>query len=112
MRGPGQNIDKPLSHKAPRVVQLSKDRNMTISKTKTKAILFNPPRKYDFVPQISIEDGSCVDVVEEQKILGHILRADMKTISNTEFICKKAYRRMWILRRLKSLGCPVAKLMC
>ena len=35
----------------------------------------------------------------------------MKTISNTEFICKKAYRRMWILRRLKSLGCPEAEML-
>ena len=92
------------------VVQLSKDRNMTISKTKTKAILFNPLRNYDFVPQLSIEEGSYVEVVEEQKILGHVMRSDMKTISNTEFICKKAYRRMWVLRRLKSLGCPVAEL--
>ena len=35
----------------------------------------------------------------------------MKTISNTEFICKKAYRRMWILRRLKALGCPIPELL-
>lgn len=45
-------------------------------------------------------------MLKEQKILGHIIRSDMKTISNTEYICKKAYRRMWVLRRLKSLGCP------
>ena len=83
---------------------------MTISKSKTKAILFNPLRKYDFLPQLSIEEGSFVDVVEEQKILGYIMRSDMKTISNTEYICKRAYRRMWVLRRLKSLGCPVKEM--
>ena len=98
--------DNILQDEVDSVVQLSKDRNMTISKTKTKAILFNPLRKYDFEPQLSIEDGTYVEVVEEQKILGHIIRSDMKTISNTEYICKKAYRRMWVLRRLKSLGCP------
>ena len=90
------SLNNILQDEVDSVVQLSKDRNMTISKTKTKAILFNALRKYDFLPQISIEDGSCVEVVEEQKILGHILRADMKTISNTEFICEKAYKRMWI----------------
>ena len=83
------------------VVKLSKDRKMTISKTKTKAILFNPLRKYDFEPQLSIEEGTYVELVEEQKILGHIIRSDMKTITNKEFICKKAYMRMWVLRRLK-----------
>jgi hypothetical protein len=102
--------DNILQDEVDSVVQLSRDRNMTISKIKTKAILFNPLRKYDFVPQLSIEDGSYIDIVEEQKILGHIMRSDMKTISNTEFICKKAYRRLWILRRLKSLGCPESEL--
>ena len=92
------------------VVQLSKDRNMTISKTKTKALLFNPLRIYDFSPQLSIKEGSHIEVVEEQKILGHIIRSDMKTISNTEYICKKVYRRMWLLQRLKALGCPIPEL--
>ena len=83
---------------------------MTISKSKTKAILFNPLRIYDFDPQIFIETGSCIEVVEKQKILGNIIRSDMKTISNTEYICSRAYKRMWVLRRLKALGCPIPEL--
>ena len=102
--------DNVLQDEIDSVVKLSQDRNMTISKSMTKAILFNPLRKYDFLPQLSIEEGSFVDVVEEQKILGYIMRSDMKTISNTEYICKRAYRRMWVLRRLKSLGCPVKEM--
>ena len=65
---------------------------------------------HHFSPQLSIEEGSYIEVVEEQKILGQIIRSDMKTFSNTEYICKKAYRRMWILRRLKALGCPIPEL--
>ena len=102
--------DNILQDEIDSVVRLSKDRNMTISKTKTKALLFNPLRIYDFSPKLSIEDGSHVEVVEKQKILGHILRSDMKTISNTEFICKKAYRRMWVSHRLKALGSPITEL--
>ena len=49
--------------------------------------------------------------MEEQKILGNIVRSDLKTISNTEYICTRAFRRMWILRRLKSLGCPIPELL-
>ena len=64
-------------HSVYSVIQLSKDRNMTISKTKTKAILFIPLRKYDFEPQLSIEDGTYVELVEEQKILGHRQNNDM-----------------------------------
>ena len=73
-------------------------------------MIFNPLRNYDVQPQISIQPGSYIDVVEEHKILGQIIRSDLKTISNTENICRKAYRRMWILKRRKTLGCPTAEL--
>ena len=34
----------------------------------------------------------------------------MKTISNTKYICSRPYKRMWVLRRLKALGCPIPEL--
>ena len=93
------------------IVLLSQERKMLLNPIKTKAMLFNPHRIYDFVPILTAGDGENIDVVEEQKILGNILRSDMKTISNTEYICKRAYKRMWILRRLKAMGCPVPELL-
>ena len=93
------------------VVLLSQERKMLLNPIKTKAMLFNPHRIFDFVPILTSTGGDVIEVVEEQKILGNILRSDMKTISNTEYICKCAYRRMWILRRLKSMGCPVPELL-
>ena len=84
---------------------------MRLSNIKTTTMIFNPLRIYDISPEISISPGSFTEVVEEQKILGTIFRSDMKTISNTEYICKKAYTRMWILRRLKTLGCPIPELL-
>ena len=39
-----------------------------------------------------------------------MIRSDLKTISNTEFICKRAFKRMWIIRRLKALGCSKSEL--
>ena len=38
------------------------------------------------------------------KILGVIMRSDMKWSSNTKYIVNKAYHRLWILRRLKMHG--------
>ena len=35
----------------------------------------------------------------------------MNTMSNTEFMCSKAYKKMWILRKLKSLGCLESELL-
>ena len=84
---------------------------MQLNPLKTKAMIFNPLRNYDVLPKIEAGDGTHIEVVEQQKILGFILRSDLKTISNTEYICKRAYQRLWILRRLKSLGCPIPELL-
>ena len=35
----------------------------------------------------------------------------MKTMSNTELMCSKAYKEMWILQKLKSLGCLESELL-
>ena len=45
------------------------------------------------------------------KIVGYILRSDLKTCSNTEYIIKKAYSRMWIIRRLKGMGATRVRLL-
>ena len=38
------------------------------------------------------------------------MRNDMETSSNTSYIISKAYKRMWLLRRLKALGASTAQL--
>jgi hypothetical protein len=83
---------------------------MKLNPIKTKVMIFNQLRNHDVLPLLSADEGNDLEVVEQHKILGQIVRSDMRTISNTENICKKAYRRMWILRRLKALGCPAAEL--
>ena len=56
-------------------------------------------------------DGNKIEVVEEMQILGLILWSDMKWSSNTENMIEKAYKRVWILRRLKALGADKFKLL-
>ena len=63
------------------------------------------------MPQISTGPNTQLEVVEQHKILGQILRSDLLTISNTENICMKAYKTTWVLRRLKSLGCSIEELL-
>ena len=84
---------------------------MVLNPLKTKTMIFNTLKNYDVLPLISTESGRILDVVEEHKILGHMIRSDLKTISNTEYICKRVFKRMWIVRRLKSLGCSTPELL-
>jgi hypothetical protein len=84
---------------------------MAINTLKTKSMLCSTWRKYDFQPEIQLEQGVNLDVVQEMKLVGYILSSDLKTCSNTAYIIKKAYKRMWIVRRLKSLGASSEQLL-
>lgn len=83
---------------------------MSINHLKTKVLLFSRHRKYDFLPEIQLIQNTNIKVVEEMKIVGFVLRSDLKTISNTNYIIGKAYGRMWVVRRLKTLGASRARL--
>ena len=64
------------------------------------------------MPELRLcQNSKNIEVVEKYKLLGYIFKSDLKTISNTEYICSKAYQRMWIVRRLKSLGCSTTDLL-
>jgi hypothetical protein len=76
---------------------------MSINTIKTKILLFNRMKNYDFIPEISIEN-TAIEVVEKIKVVGFILQNDLKTNLNTAYITSKAYSRMWLLRRLKTMG--------
>ena len=76
---------------------------MQINHKKTKLMLFNPCTSVDFMPDFQLGNKE-IELVEEIRLLGLILRSDMKWTSNTEFIVKKGYKKLWMMRRLKELG--------
>ena len=76
---------------------------MKINVQKTKLIPFNFTKKWDFVPKFSI-DGKQLDVVYSAKLLGVMIQSDCKWGENTKYIVNKAKKRIWFLRRLKTLG--------
>ena len=42
---------------------------MKINKTKTKAMIFNKSRKWDFPPELEFKDGTKIEVISETKLL-------------------------------------------
>ena len=55
------------------------------------------------MPSLNLENEEIV-LAEEMKILGVVITPDMKWSANTANMLERAYKRVWILRRLKSLG--------
>ena len=76
---------------------------MKINLNKTKLMLFNTCKSLDFEPNINLEN-CLIELVEEAKILGVIIQSDLKWNKNTEYMVRRASKKLWILRRLKNLG--------
>ena len=83
--------------------QYAAENQMKINYRKTKLVLFNPCRKFDFQPEFQI-GGNVLEVVEEFKLLGLTIRSDLKWHSNTKNMIVKANKRLWVLRRLNNMG--------
>ena len=77
---------------------------MSINQKKTRCMLFNRAIKHDFMPELHLNQNNTLEEVEEMKLVGYQLRTDLKTVSNTNYIVKRAWKRMWVVRRLKSMG--------
>ena len=69
---------------------------MQINFKKTKVMLFNPCTSIDFMPDLRLDDHE-LEVVEEMKLLGLMIRSDMPWVSNTDNMVQKDNKRMWIL---------------
>ena len=55
-------------------------------------------------------EGQHVDTVEEMRLLGLIFSNDLKWKANTDAMIKKAYARLWMVKRLKSRGANLTDL--
>ena len=85
------------------------ENDMKLNVAKCKFMLFNPTHIYDFIPQLQIQ-GTNIETMEEMKLLGLTLTNDLKWHANTEAMVKKAYSRLWMIRRLKKHGANLTDL--
>ena len=62
---------------------------MKINEKKCKVMIFNTGRKYDGMPQLTLSGhgDNYLEVVETFKLLGVIIRSDLKWSENTDYIC-------------------------
>ena len=74
---------------------------MRINESKSKILIFNKSRKYDFPPEFSFSNGEYLEVLEEVRLLGVVLTSDLRWSANTSSIYSKAMGKMWLLRRMK-----------
>ena len=70
---------------------------MKLNAEKTKVMVFNFSHENQFSTRLQLE-GKLLDTIDETKLLGTIITSNLKWRKNTEFLAKRAYKRMIILQ--------------
>ena len=91
------------------VVSWTDENKMKLNESKTKYMVFNPSRTHQFGIRLHINDKP-LEKVEETTLLGTVISSDLSWSSNTDFIVRKAYKRLEIVRKLYSFNVPTMDL--
>ena len=83
---------------------------MKLNSKKSKYMVFNFSRKYQFNTRLNI-NGNLLEQVTSTKLLGLVINDDLTWKENTEMIVKKAYQRMIILHNLFQFNMPIIELL-
>ena len=78
---------------------------MKLNESKSKLMIFNRTRNYQFSTRIHL-NNSLLDIVNETRLLGTILTSDLSWHKNSESLALKGYQRMVILRKLYEFNVP------
>ena len=78
---------------------------MRINEAKTKAMIFNTSRKFDFPPELTLPNSDgFLDVIESTKLLGIKITTNLKWSDQVSFIVQRTSAKLWMLRRMKILS--------
>ena len=78
---------------------------MKLNVQKTKYMVVNYTRNYKFNTRLHLE-GKLLEQVHQAKLLGLIVSDDLTWKENTDFLVKKAYKRMCLLTNLFEFAVP------
>ena len=82
---------------------------MRLNVEKSKYMVINFTKHYQFSTRLAL-NGTNLEEVKETKLLGLILRSNLKWHSNTEKLVKNGYKRMIILHNLSKFSLPLHKI--
>jgi hypothetical protein len=90
-----------------RLKDFAGERQMLVNNDKSSVMMFTTSRTKAFPAEIFL-NGKYLEVKQKMRILGVIVSSDLRWEENTDHICKKAYKNMWVLHRMKSLKMDTA----
>ena len=79
----------------------TKNQKMKLNEKKTKNLIFNFTKKYQFTTKLNVNNVN-IEIPNEAKLLGTVITDKLTWDRNTEEIVKKAYKRMQLLHAAAS----------
>ena len=83
-----------LQNEAEKLMTFVDNMDMKINEKKSKVMLFNTSRTYDFMPKITFNGVNNLEVVEQMKLLGITFQSNMKWYANNANLCGNGYGRL------------------
>ena len=104
---PTQNVNS--QNYLEKISQWTKQNKMSLNTQKSKFMVFNYTKKYQFSTRLVL-DETPLEEISECKLLGVIIENNMSFKKNTQSIIKRAYKRMIILEKLYEFHLPVEEM--
>ena len=93
---PEENLES--SKYVEEIKRWTENKKMILNQKKTKVMIFNFTNNYQFTTRLSLNEEN-LEVVKNTKLLGIMLNDKLTWDENTEYLIKKAYKTMELLRR-------------
>ena len=89
-----------------KIKQWTDDQKMILNQKKTKVMIFNFTEKYKFTTRLT-QNNEHLEVVKQAKLLGVLISDDLKWDLNTDYLVKKANKRMELLRKVANFSTSI-----
>ena len=80
--------NNPIIPQLNQILNFTSENQMKLNTDKTKVMIFNRSKKYDFQPEILFQND-LIDVVESSKLLGVMISSNLKWNMHVQFISQK-----------------------
>ena len=85
------------------------EKKMRLNQKKSKAIIFNFTNNYQFSTRLYMQ-GELLEIVQSTKLLGTVISSDLTWWENTNYLTRKGYQRLELIRRLYQFKVPTIDL--
>ena len=99
-----------LQHQLQDLVNFKKEHSMLLNSKKTKYVPCINSKTKDFLPQLSVEKDTHIEVIYKLKLVGVVIKSELTWQSHIDYTVIRVNAKIWQLIRFRQLGASREKL--